>query len=629
MQAVSAQFKSTAVGATITPVRSVQIALVDNLSIGASITPGGSSNDPTYFPAAQAVNGIVGPPQKWAYADAYTEGAGGRCLADGTWYPYDTTSEGGWWGATLSDGSSNIGGGGEVFTITYSTAITLQQVAFWANAYLNIPANFVVAYDPTGVAGFTTITSVTGNTLANWIYSLPAAVTCKILKITITAINQPSMYCNLIEFQGGLVIDVTSQVKRLDILQERHADNATLEVGNSSVGELSLELDNTGSLWGPHSSSVYAPYLRSNRRVTVQAGFQYAPGSTELVPLGAFYTMDWSAPGGGPTAFLKAQDRMKKLRERKYRNSPLLVSQTVDACIRQALIDVGLGANDYVLTASTTTIPYAWATPGQNFFDYIKELAAADGGVVFFDENDVLHFQDANYLHNNSTTSLLTITDAIALIGNSDEWNEGDVKNRIAVTVNALKLVAAATIWSLQETITVPAGGTYTINIAYQNPAANVSVPSVTGGPNISISSWTPYAMGGKLVLANSAGAAQTVTAITITGQTIQFDGSNIVVAEAASVTSGAEPARELAINNAFIQTISAATTLANNLLNLYANPPAKLAVEAVGLPHLELGDRVTINSSIAGINSDYWVIRHQFTDDGGLHSSLGLIAVV
>jgi hypothetical protein len=629
VQTVSGTFKSTAVGATITPVRSVQIALIDNLSIGASITPSATSNDPSYFPATKAVNGIVGPPQKWAYADAFAEGAGGRCLADGTWYPYDIYSEGGYWGSTLSDGSSNIGGGGEVFTITYSTAITLQQVAFWANAYLNIPVNFVVAYDPTGASGFTTITTVTGNTAANWIYTLPVTVTCKILKITITKIDQPSMYCNLIEFQGGLVVDVTSQVKKIDVLQERYADNATLEVGNSSVGELSLELDNTGSLWGPHSASAYAPYLRSNRRVTVQVGFQYSPGSTELVPLGAFYTMAWSAPGGGPTAFLKAQDRAKKLRERKYRNSPLMVSQTVDVCIQQALIDAGLGANDYVLATSATVIPYAWATPDQNFFNYIAELAAADGGVVFFDENDVLHFQDANYLHNNSTTSLLTITDSIALISNADEWNEGDVKNRVAVSVNALKLAASATIWSLQETITVPAGGTYTVYITYQYPATNVSVPSITAGPNITVTGWTPYAMGGKLILTNSAGADQTCTAITVTGQTIQSDGSNIVIAEAASVTSGAEAPRELAISNAFIQTISAATTLANNLLNLYANPPAKLTIEAVGLPHVELGDRITVNSAIAGINSDFWVIRHQFTDDGGLHSSLGMIAVV
>lgn len=784
----SAAFKAAAVAAVMIPRREVKITLIDNQSIAANIMTIAPESDTVYFPKGKAVNGITVKGAKWAFPDPYLEGAGGRMLADGTLYPIDIGQEGGWQGVKVSDNSGNIAGGGEQFYVLYDTLTPVSTLNITGDSHLGYPVDFSVDYDP-GTGIWANLGSVTGNASPVYNLTLGSPGLIKGLKFTITKINYGQQPIRIIEFQGGVGIDQSAAVASLSTLQERYPDNATASVGNASAGTLSLTQDNTGGLWGPHSSSIYAAYLRANRKITVQVGLVLPDTSVELIPLGTFYSMDWQAGTGSPIATVKAQDRMKKLRERKYLRCPLQIGQTVDICILRALTDAGFGVNEYVLEASTTVIPYAGAQPSQSFFEYIAQLAAVDGGVVYVDEADVLRFQSASWLHNNSTVSQFTFTDNNATVDASDRWSDGDVRNRIVVNINALKLKAAAVIWNAQETLTVPgrvaAGGTATVTAAgtgwsigyngadiwvsqsllavagqvtqitltlgantgaptgdilwqlqtdsagkpsgiilasgtftpvpsatntipvpsgptiaagtyhlvfktlivqvatnyflgqasnanpyasgtltwssdggsswtieaaydmqcslttvavngsltvdakFNSMATGITTPAFTAGADITLTSWVPYAYGVRMVFSNSNAAAETITVLTITGQTLEADGQQIATAETAAVTSEKETPREMTISNPFIQSRVQAQNLASTLLAIYAVQPAKTRIESVGLPHLQLGDRVTVNSARLGIVADFWVIRHEFQDDGGWRSSIDAIAVV
>ncbi len=627
MQAVSEAFKTAALARTAEPTRKVEIFLVDNLNLGASLSVTADEIDATLFPKGKAINGIILPERKWALADPYDDlASGGRCFPDQV-YPIDVGYEGGWWGNTLSDTSYNIGGGGEAFTITYSQPTYISQVAWWADLYLAAPVDFAISYDVTGSGVFVTLVSVTGWAAASWSYDLAAPTQMKALRINITKINQKQAYAKLLEFQGGLVIDVTSRFQRADLLAERSPDTATIEVGNSSANSGNLALDNTDGAFTPHNvDSAYQAYLRGDRRLTVKAGYILPGGASELIPMGTFYSTKWDAPGGGPTASVAGMDRMKKLQRVKYRTCPLSVNQNVDAIIKTTLQAAGLGVNEYIVNPTTMTLAYAWCSPSTSFFSYLTQLAQAAGGVIYFDQNDVFHFEDAAWLQLNKTSAVITLTDDNATIQADDTWDEADVKNRVVVSVNALKLAASAQLWALQETLTVPAGGQLTVNITFQSAATGVTTPSVTGGAHISIYSWTAYAMGGVLVLANSHTADETVTAITVSGQALQSDGTNIVTVEDTALVQQ-DGARELSLSNPFIQKRDTAQALANSLLTLHKNPPSKLKVRAIGLPHLELGDMISVLSAQANAYGDYWLLRHSFHDDGGFSSDFDLLA--
>jgi hypothetical protein len=256
----------------------------------------------------------------------------------------------------------------------------------------------------------------------------------------------------LIEFQGGQVVDITSGIAQLEILQERYPQQATLVVGNASAGELNLSQDNTGGLWSPHGSSAYAQYLRANRKIMVRVGYRYSNGSMELVPLGTFYSMRWIATAGEVVSSTKAQDRMKKMREAQYRYCPLQINKTVSQCIQQALLDFGLGVNEFSLETSSTVIPYAWASPTQTFFDYIQKLATVWRVVylmrtTFFVSRVQLPYTTTRRI------SQITLTDSNSLISLDDEWTDGEYKKPHIVQVNSLKAAASAQLWALQGQI--------------------------------------------------------------------------------------------------------------------------------------------------------------------------------
>lgn len=634
MQGVSGDFKSAALSQDIQTVRQVSIALLDNTSIGGVITATAASKDAAVVAASEAINGVTATTKNWAYFDHFASEAGGAkalFVADpndpSACYFVSPTSEAGWWGATLADASGVISPG-ETFVITYDGPKLIRTIAWYGNAFLGSPVDFMLEYDPTGSTGYTTLATVTGYSANSYTYTFNADTKVAKIRLTITRTARPFTTAALIEFEGGNVIDVSSRVVSISTISERSPDNATLVIGNLSAGELTLVLDNTDQLFSPNNSaSPYQAYLRKDKKIRASVGFQYADGSSELVPIGVYYTMDWQAPAGGPTVTIKAQDRMKKLRARQYRTCPLLQNYTLDTVVLQALADAGIAGSDAVVNPTAIRAPYAFCASATSFAQYLQTLAGAAGGVAYFDALDRLHFEDAAYLTVNKVVSVLTLTDAQGMISAADSWQEGYVKNRVVVPINSLKLAASAQIWALQESILLHGHQRVTLTITFTGPAANVGAPVVTAAAGITTISWTASAYGGVLVLENTSTTFGYITAITVSGQLLQADGSNVITAEDSSLTAH-EGALELSVSNPLIQSRSAAQSLAYSLLSLYSNPPSRLHAEVQSLPHLELGDRVTIASSVLGISADYWVERHSFVDDGGFKSSLDLTAV-
>lgn len=622
MKPVSTGVVTAFMSPTVQLAPSVSIQLIDNTN-----TPGlsasASTADAALAPASKATDGITAVDRKWAFADHFADAvSGGKCFPGS--YPISTAHSAGWWGPTLSD-SAGVVSPTSTLTLSYTPSTTVTQIAWWSDSYLSYPVDFSVDID-TGL-GYTSLVSVTANTSAAWTYSLSTPTIVKGVRINITKISRPYCYAKLIEFQAGLTIDISNLVQSYSINYERNPDNATLEIGVSSAASLSLTFSNNVLDWSPSNlNGLYSKYLKSNRKIIVGLQIQGSgETATTLIGLGTFFSSGWNSQSAQGMALLNGQDRFKRLRERQFKNCSLYVNQSPEAIIASVLSLAGV--NNSVLATTGITIPYAWCSPTTNYMKFITDIAATAGGFCYFDSQDVFHFEDANFLANNRYTSVVTLTDLNALITPVDAWSDADVKNSITVNVNAIKLAASATIWSLQETLTIPANSQKRVDVVFQGAATAIGAPVLTtSGGTISVLSWTAYAQGGTLIIQNTAATSGNVTAATIAGQLLQTDGANsITLQDDAGVQSDGE--RPLSVNLSYVQNTTTANTLATALLSLYKNPPARLSVKAIGLPFLELGDRVTVNSTNAKINGDYWLIRHSLSYDGGLISDMDLYA--
>lgn len=84
---------------------------------------------------------------------------------------------------------------------------------------------------------------------------------------------------------------------------------------------------------------------------------------------------------------------------------------------------------------------------------------------------------------------------------------------------------------------------------------------------------------------------------------------------------------KELTITNKFIQDKEYAQEIADWLIQYYENPVPIISLTVTGVPHLELGDRVTITSldQLGITDLDYWVMNNSISYDGGINQTLEL----
>lgn len=625
MQSVSAEYLEQIVASERKIVAEAVIDFVDNAILGAQITVTADEKEAGVTDKENAKNAVRVLPatKRWAFADPQHDNALSRVKPADDLYPIPTNEEVGWWGDTASNASTGAIAGGETLEYDYGVATDIGFVGWWADDYLAYPVDFEVEYYTT-VGGWQSLVAVAGNASASWRYELASELTIEKLRIRIDTINRPGSVAKLIEFDAGFSVTVSDRIVRFDILKEREHSGATTPVGNVSSNRLTLVLDNSDGVFYRNSGSIFAPYLISNRRISISIGLELADGSIEELAQGTFYSISWKSSDKSLDTTVEAWDRSKLLKDRDYEDASVQVGMTISELVALLATDFGIDVADQLISTTTDVVPYAYFTPKQ-YWSHIRDLAEGEGGAAYFDEYDRLVFESRDYLAG-KTTVVATLTDEHEIVSVDEDWSQSNMRNRVTVKSKALTPDTQQQVASIAETITVPGSGTKSITIFFsQSPCINVQTPSITGDPNVSIDSWTQYSWGGQLVLINASGSDETVTLITVDAQPLVQEGGIRPIAEDAVLISQ-NGTRNLAIENAFIQSLDQAQSLADDLLATYKDPGNRYKATGPGRPELQLADRVAFDHDRMTISGDYWITSIKLSYDGGLDQELELL---
>lgn len=618
MLSVSADFKTAAVAAARQVAKRVKIWLVDNNSQAGTITVTADELDATLFPKAALINGRTTAAKKWALARD-------DCFPADDLYPIDTGYEGGWFDDTLSDANGDLAVPLEI-VLQYGVALGGPHLEWWGDAWLGYPVDFEWFYWNSVTSAWVSVASVTGNTATS--YSMSGSTitqTWSKFKLKITKISRANSHANLIEVQVSQMADISSYIKSLEILKERYYNKqGTIPVGNAAASELVMVLNNLGLLFDPRGSGgTFAGNILPNRKVTVELGFVLPGGTTEYCAAGVYYTKSWTTDWGGMTT-VRAYDGTKKLLRKKYAGA-VQEGKTVGELVETVCQASGLSPDQYLIDATTQVIPYA-VFESKTVWEHLRKLAEAEGGFIYFDESGILRFENRAHLAGHAAETLqIDWTNSLNLKDASDEER---IRNVVRAVSKRLKESASATIWNLQETLTVPGSSRLTIEVRFQYPAVDVAAPVITaGGAHVTVDSYSYTTKGGTVTLANSDAAAETVTGMTIDGKSLVSDGE--IVAEAtntALVAAYGEVAYE--IQNDFIQSLEQAQDLVDDLLASYSNPCSEIEVEMPtrGQPHLQLGDKLTVLRVRPAIFANFYVVRSRLRYDGALDGTLTLL---
>lgn len=374
--------------------------------IDASITADGGADENRISYPEQCADLVETMSRKWAHLDSTLK-------PNGTFYPCpdqtqaDAGAQMGWWGATRCNGSAVWSGTYPTLTVNFAARPVLALVVVGDSAYNEYPVDFdIEIYGAGDVLLFSE--AVTGNTLLKWRESIAdeeiSAATY--MKLIISKWSAPNRVVKISEFYTALVETYYGdEVVSLNLLEEREISDGSVPVGNISANELDLSLQNISiikdgeTIIDPFFPSNPGTYLQNvikkNRRVRAWIGIVLPDASVEYIPLGTFWTGDWTAEEQENIVSTSARDRMELLRSAICSTLPVYESITLYDLAVNLLNDAktNVPMQDLTWEIDTAlrdyTVPYGFF-PRQDYFACIKQLVTACMGQAYMSRDDVL-----------------------------------------------------------------------------------------------------------------------------------------------------------------------------------------------------------------------------------------------
>lgn len=341
---------------------------------------------------------------------------------------------------------------------------------------------------------------------------------------------------------------------------------------------------------------------------------------------------------------IHAYDMSEKLKNTKV-SSELMMNMRADELIGYLADYCGVDASKRNLEVGSHVVSYAWFAEA-TAWTYMNQIAEAEGGRIFFDEQGILTFWNRDHVAYQDTVPVYYFTLGKNILNINYDVSKSNIKNKITVNAYPKKLLDNTIIYDEEELATeIKAGETKEFWCQFSHgseasvPAMNVLPPVIgvdimansasdgTGynwSSKIEITSDYIFAESYKMNIRNNYSAPVYITQIVIEGQPIVI-AKSIEVTKEDTTSQGLYGIQELIIENNFIDEESFAEDLAEIKLLTKKDARNFIEIEAIGAPHLQVGDVVSVEGGFDNITYNYKIIRNQEQLEGDYTQKLTL----
>jgi hypothetical protein len=380
-----------------------------------------------------------------------------------------------------------------------------------------------------------------------------------------------------------------------------------------SLAMADVVFNNYDDFFTPNSGSAIEDFILPRRPIRLFAGL-----GGENVP--AFVGLSEKMPvidAKAKTARFHCVDFLAALFERSLDEVVMLQNARTDEALAHLFDAMGLPASQYVLDAGMNRIPFVFFDKGLKLGEAVRELMEAEMGRLYMDERGVIRFKNRQ----NFSDSPVYFFDR----GNTIEAKvseQNDIINQATVTGKVRAVQDLQPIWRLASPKLIPAGGTIEVWADFDDPATTCHDPTVgqqsdsyflanvTDDPDstpvtsgITLTDSTLFGKSFKMTFENANSFGVFLTEIELWGTPAKVVNTiNITDEDAASIAKYEVQPRQ--IENDYIQSTSAAQTIAAVLIDDYKEYGSQLELTVKGSPALQLGDAVTVGvGSLSGLH--------------------------
>lgn len=408
------------------------------------------------------------------------------------------------------------------------------------------------------------------------------------------------------------------QLLGMPMLGQTQPSTATIVIENAKVGAVEhfFSPDTAGGL-----GATYTPVANGFYRVPVKVEMGYNDPVNGDEVLRQFtgviegYT-DLERVGVRQVTFTcRGLDRL--ISQYKLTSAPQS-GKRIDEILDGHLTTAGVASTS--LDQSLTLLDWEWADD-VNLLEHVRELAAADGGWLYFDKTGTALFERAtHWLEGTEHTASQATLDEAGTVAFVDKLVWRNLYNSVVVEYSPVGPAPACQLYKAARTFIVPPSGAITeicrfTRVAEQaiDPVAGIDYDACSAGgkdlrSDLTVA-MTAYAEQASVTLTN----ANANHAIYVYG--LQIRGYPLVIDESQEVRSTSELSlidgtKEYALRgNRWIQSRSQAQRLAGRLLELLQYPRRLWVWDGPLCPFLELGDRVTVVNTAKGLNDPGYIV--------------------
>lgn len=376
-------------------------------------------------------------------------------------------------------------------------------------------------------------------------------------------------------------------------------------IGGISQAVAEVELDNITGRYTPRymggSGELFTAML-PRRPIILNAGFNYN-GIDQMIP--QFVGITTKNPETSireRQTRLEAADFVNYLSNKFVDNESMFTSLRSDQVIENILSGLGFATAQYDLDTGINLIPFGIFKKGQKFSDIINQIAQAEYGHFYQDEEGRLRFENRQHWDSSPYTDVQRVI-STSMVIDAKAPNLDHIINVVEVKAKPRAKQPNQLVWKLSSSIEVPASSTITQFIEFDDPMLSVDAPVFVGNTqsdgngtdatsslNVGIYAFTTSA---KLTITNSSSSPVFITAMTLYGRPAKvYTDIYYRQEDDSSVTAYEE--RPYVIENDYIQSESWAESFAQMVLNDYAEPENLQEITIRAIPELQMGDLIS-----------------------------------
>lgn len=359
-----------------------------------------------------------------------------------------------------------------------------------------------------------------------------------------------------------------------------------------------VDLDNTSGRYLPDymgGTDMFSTSILPKRPQIINAGFD----NISIPQFAGLLNKQPTVNLAQRTVNLQADDYLAYFENKFVDDTAMFTGVTTDVLIETMFQQAGMATSQYDLDTGLNEIPFTIIESGQKMSDVLNELAIAENGHIFQDEEGIFKFWNRQKFYNSPYNEVQKIINTAQVI-NVESPNEDHIINVVEINADIWQKRSTQQVFELSGTVEIIANQRTEFWANLDDPLLEVTSQSITAntqedgtGSSITVSVVQREVFSQAIKYTLTAPTTGYITAFTINGRSAvvgeQFIGR---MQDDSSVTAFQE--RPLTINNKYIQNRTWANSYSQVVLDRFSEPDNILKISIRALPQLQLGDLIS-----------------------------------